>query len=290
MKAAHKDRSDAEVWERICLIDTENNSGSLYVGTKVGGVTIGEYLSINLEPPYSAARYLEAINAAESAGVEYLIIDSLSHAWTGVGGMLELQGNIASRSGNSYTAWREVTPQHNALIDKILQCRMHVAATMRTKVEYAIEENDRGKKTPRKIGLAPVFRDGVEYEFSTFFDIAQDHTANASKDRTGMFDRQYFLISPETGERLYQWLSSGEAPEPGQPVSIQKPSAPTDKPLVDRVHEAVKTYCAGKSQEEKEAATARIRQITGGVANYRTIKDERVLMEILSAFEEEEAL
>ena len=137
----HPGISNEAVWEKICVIDTENGSGSLYVGTVVGGTRIGEYLTIALEAPFSAARYLEAIEAAEDAGVEFLIIDSLSHAWSGEGGLLDMQANIAKRSGNGYTAWRDVTPLHNKLVDKILQCPMHVAATLRTKTEYVIEDN-----------------------------------------------------------------------------------------------------------------------------------------------------
>lgn len=286
VKAAHSELPDSEIWDKLCLIDTENNSGSLYVGTRVGGITVGEYLTINLTPPYSAQRYLEAISAAESAGVEYLIIDSLTHAWTGVGGLLELQGNIASRSGNSYTAWREVTPQHNALIDKILHCPMHVAATMRTKTEYAIEENDRGKKTPRKIGMAPVFRDGIEFEFSTFFDVAQDHTANASKDRTGLFDGKYFLITPDTGAQFYGWLSSGDAMPPSPPLTVRK--AQPEKSLMEQVDEAITRYCEDKSADEKDEVTSEVRRITGGKANYHTITDDSVLQAILKRFSEEE--
>lgn len=105
--------SDAQLWERICVIDTENASGSLYVGTQIGTVRIGEYLTIPLEPPFSAARYLEAIDLAEQNGVEFLIIDSLSHAWSGEGGLLDVQANIAKRTGNAvcvaldslYGAW-----------------------------------------------------------------------------------------------------------------------------------------------------------------------------------------
>ena len=199
-----------QTWEQLreslddwrCLIDTENESGSLYVGKQIAGVIVGEYLTINLEAPYSAARYLEAIDLAEQAGVEYLVIDSLSHAWTGEGGLLDVQGNVAKRSGNSYTAWREVTPLHNKLVDRILQCPMHVAVTLRTKTEYVIEDSGNGKKTPRKIGMAPVFRDGVEYEFTIFFELDQSHAAAATKDRTGLFDGQYFLIAPDTGASI----------------------------------------------------------------------------------------
>lgn len=277
--------TDAQIWDKLCLIDTENNSGSLYVGAHVGSTSVGEYLTINLEPPYSAARYLEAIQAAEGAGVEFLVIDSLTHAWTGAGGLLELQGNIASRSGNSYTAWREVTPQHNALIDKILQCGMHVAVTMRTKSEYVIEENERGKKTPRKIGLAPVFRDGVEFEFSTFFDIAQDHTANASKDRTSLFDGQYFIISPDTGARFYKWLSSGDM---SKPVPVPAQTTPQEKPIAELVDEAVKAYCQGLGNDEKAVVTADIKRITGGTVNYKNITDEAVLRRIYEHFTNKE--
>ena len=171
---------------------------------------VGEYLTINLEAPYSAARYLEAIDLAEQTGVEYLVIDSLSHAWTGEGGLLDVQSNVAKRSGNSYTAWREVTPLHNKLVDRILQCPMHVAVTLRTKTEYVIEDNGSGKKTPRKIGMAPVFRDGVEYEFTIFFELDQSHAAAATKDRTGLFDGQYFLIAPDTGARIRDWLAGAK--------------------------------------------------------------------------------
>ena len=170
MRAQHPDLADAALWEKVCVIDTENGLGSLYVGTAAGGVRVGEYLTIPMEAPFSAARYLEAIEAAENAGVEFLVIDSLSHAWSGEGGLLDMQASIAKRSGNSYTAWRDVTPLHNRLVDRILQCPMHVAATLRTKTEYVIEEISNGKKSPRKVGMAPIFRDGLEYEFSVFFE------------------------------------------------------------------------------------------------------------------------
>lgn len=249
---------------------------------RVNGVQVGEYLTIDLEAPFSAQRYLEAIQVAESAGVEFLIIDSLTHAWTGAGGLLELQNTIASRSGNSYTAWREVTPHHNRLIDRILQCPMHVVVTMRTKVEYAIEENERGKKTPKKIGMAPVFRDGVEYEFSTFFDIAQDHTATTSKDRTGLFDGQYFTISPGTGEQFYRWLENGDMEPQSTPPVISKPKMT----LAEMVDQVMKAHCAGMNTEQKAEVTKTLREITGGTANYKTVTDPEILKAIYDHFRE----
>lgn len=271
------------------MIDTENESGSLYVGKQQGGTLIGEYLTIDLEAPFSAARYLEAIDLAEQNGVEFLIIDSLSHAWTGEGGLLDVQGNVAKRSGNSYTAWREVTPLHNKLVDKILQCPMHVAVTLRSKTEYVVEDNGNGKKTPRKIGMAPIFREGIEFEFTIFFELDQSHAAAATKDRTGIFDGQYFLIAPETGEKICSWLSGamGEAPIPNASSSASEPEA--DIPLSEKVDLVMKRYCANLDSEGKEHVSQRLRNITGGTANYRAVTNPAILQAIIDEFNREGA-
>ena len=284
IRSAHPGLSDTEIWERICVIDTENASGSLYVGTQVAGIRVGEYLTICLEPPFSAARYLEAIDLAEANGVEFLIIDSLSHAWSGEGGLLDVQAGIAKRTGNSYTAWRDVTPQHNRLVDRILQCNMHIAATLRTKVEYVIEENGSGKKSPRKVGMAPVFREGFEYEMSVFFELAPDHTASATKDRTGLFDGRFFLVTPDTGREIYQWLA-GSTSDPQPVIARSEPSASelAEKPLPVRVDEAMRAYCQGLSREEKEEVAAILKAIAG-TANYRAVSDEATLLKILEKF------
>ena len=158
---------------------------------------------------------MEAIQVAESGGIEFLIIDSLSHAWAGEGGMLDQQNVLAKRTGNSYTSWREITPLHNRLVDKILQSDMHVMLALRTKTEYVIEDNDKGRKAPRKIGTAPVFREGLDFEVTTFFDVGQDHMTSASKDRTGLFDGQCFLITPDTGAALFRWQA--DAPKLPKP-------------------------------------------------------------------------
>lgn len=191
-------------WSKVGLIDTENGSGDLYAH-------LGEYMVLTLEAPYTPDRYIQAIKAFEEAGAEVIIIDSLSHAWAGEGGILDIQAAItaASKSGNSYTAWREVTPKHNALVNTILQSKCHIIATMRAKTEYVMEEDERGKKTPKKVGLAPIQRDGMEYEFTIMLDISHQHYASASKDRTGMFDGKAFKPSVETGKQLKEWLETG---------------------------------------------------------------------------------
>jgi hypothetical protein len=187
---------------KVALIDTENGSGDLYAH-------LGEYDVCTLEAPYTVQKYLSAIEQAERAGYDTIIIDSLTHAWAGDGGLLDQQGKIADSSRNSYTAWRTVTPLHYKLIDAMLTSRCHIIATMRSKTEYVLQDNEYGKKVPVKIGMAPVQREGMDYEFTLVFDLDTKHNATASKDRTSIFDGQVFALSAKTGETLREWLENG---------------------------------------------------------------------------------
>lgn len=210
---------------KIGMIDTENGSGDLYAN-------LGEYDIINLAAPYTVAKYRAAIKAFEDAGYDTIIIDSLSHAWAGEGGLLDKQGKIAdSGKGNSYTAWRTITPEHNELIESMLKSPCHVIATMRAKVEYVIEKNDKGRDQPRKIGMAPVQREGMDYEFTIVLDLDTAHNASASKDRTGMFDGQFFRINTDTGRQLLAWLNEGAALAPAKSAADHIDEAARAKPV-----------------------------------------------------------
>lgn len=196
---------------RIGMIDTEHGSGDLYADVLPEGYDV-----LQLTPPFTPARYIEAIHALEAAGVSTIIVDSLSQAWTGEGGSLDRHGKIADRSGNSWQAWRQVTPEHNALVEALLQSPCHVIATMRAKTEYVQEKDERtGRPIVRKIGLAPVMRDGIEYEFTIFMELDSQHMAHVGKDRTRLFDGMIFQPSADTGRELLAWLDSG-APEPAR--------------------------------------------------------------------------
>jgi len=199
---------------RIAMIDTERGSGELYDH-------LGHYDACTIHPPFEPKKYVEAIHAAEDLGYETIIIDSLSHAWVGQGGLLDVHGHIADKTGNSWSAWRQVTPKHNELVDAMLQSKCHIVATMRSKMEYAqVEEN--GKKQVKKLGMSPIQRDGMEYEFTVFIDLDQQHTATTTKDRTTLFDGQYFVPTIETGRTLLAWLENNGQAAPAA-VAQEKP-------------------------------------------------------------------
>lgn len=201
---------------RIALLDTEHESASLYAGTP----GMPEFDSLSLAPPYTPERFIECIQAAESADYDVLIIDSITHEWSGMGGCLDLSDQIARSKykGNSWSAWNDVTPRHRAFLDAILRSPLDIIATMRSKTETAQTEEN-GRKKVVKLGMKAEQRDGSEYEFTTVLDLVHDgHYATASKDRSGLFRGDPKPISEATGRILRDWLNSGEA-VPEQPRS-----------------------------------------------------------------------
>ena len=187
--------------ERVALIDSERGSASKYAGDPF------DFDTLDLQT-FEPLTYVAAIEAAAAAGYDVLVIDSLSHAWSGKGGALEQVDMRAG--GNKFNAWREVTPMHNSLVEAILTAPMHVIATMRAKTEYAVEQ-DGGKTKVVKLGLAPVQRDGMEYEFDVVGDIDQKHVLRISKTRCAALD-DAVIPNPGAGvaETLKTWLGDGE--------------------------------------------------------------------------------
>jgi hypothetical protein len=205
----------AGIGGKIAVIDTENGSASLYADVKEGPLAGIEFDTLEIAPPYTIDKYLTAIDMAEKAGYNVLIPDSISHAWAGEGGLLDKKGALDARGGNTYTNWNTITPEQERFKARILQADLHIICTMRSKQDYVLEQNEKGKSVPRKVGLAPIQRDGMEYEFTTVFDLGMDHNAAVSKDRTSLFDGKIFKPSRKTGEQLMAWLKEGKAmPKP----------------------------------------------------------------------------
>ena len=198
------------------VLDTERGSASLYaqpVALRGGGTFQSpDFDALELAPPFSPERFIEAIHAAEAAGYSGLLIDSATHEWSGSGGCLEINDELAKSKfrGNSWSAWNETTPRNRDFIDAMLQSNMHIIATGRSKTETAQSEEN-GRKKVVKLGMKTEQRDGFEYEFTVVLDLTHDgHYATASKDRTGLFIGDPKPISEDTGAALLAWLEEGE--------------------------------------------------------------------------------
>lgn len=191
--------------QKIAVIDTENESASLYANEFV-------FDTLPLRPPYTPERYVGAIQTAHNMGYDVLIIDSVTHEWTGTGDCLEINDEIARTRfrGNSWSAWSETTPRHRKFIDALLQTDMHIITTTRAKTETVPGE---GKKI-LKLGMKAEQRDGFEYELTIALDVVHDgHSALPTKDRTKLFNKNGEVITAETGERILAWLNDGRSQE-----------------------------------------------------------------------------
>lgn len=194
----------AGVGGKIALADTENKSASLY-SDRYSFDTVG------IVPPYLSSKYEEVIDAAVAADYAVLVIDSISHQWDGDGGILARKESVDVRGGNQWTNWRPFTKEYNQFIGKILSAPIHIIVTMRSKQDYVLEANDKGKQTPRKVGMKAIQREGAEYELTVNFDVQMDHRAKASKDRTDLFGEHLWdLRDPKTGKMLVDWLSNAK--------------------------------------------------------------------------------
>lgn len=182
---------------KIAVIDTEAGSSELYSD-------LGDFQVLKLTEPYTPEKFIEAIKICEEANCDVIIIDSLSHAWEGNGGVLELHGQMP---GNSFANWSKVMPRHNSLMQGILRSSAHTIVTLRAKQDYLVDQST-GKMTIQKVGLKPVQKEGIDYEFTLALDIDINHKARASKDRTGLFmDKDPFVISPRTGIAISKWCN-----------------------------------------------------------------------------------
>ena len=181
----------------IAAIDTEAGRIRYYANEF-------DFSDMQLTEPFTPEKYIEAINDAVDSGFKVLIIDSISHEWNYC---VDIHDKMP---GNSWTNWSKVTPRHDAFMEKILQAPIHIIATVRGKDEYVLEEKN-GKQTPKKVGLGFKQRDGVEYNYTATFNIAQDtHIAEATKDNTHIFEGRYEVLTEKDGEALYDWANTGE--------------------------------------------------------------------------------
>lgn len=192
-------------WSKIAVIDSENQSASLYAH-------LGEYNTLSLTAPFTPEKYMEAIDLCEKAGMEVILIDSATHEWE------NLLDYHSSLQGNSFTNWGKVTPRHNAFVQRILQCEAHVICTLRTKTDYVMAEKN-GKMVPEKVGLKSVQREGLEYELTLVFELDIKNHATCSKDRTGLFfGKPEQKLTIETGKKIINWCNEG-SPESSSTVS-----------------------------------------------------------------------
>lgn len=256
-------------WQKVAVIDTENGSASLYEH-------LGAFNTIDLQPPYSPERYIEAIETCVKAGMECIIIDSSTHEWSGEGGCLDINEKLAQSKykGNTWSAWSQTTPRHDAFVNKVLQSPVHIITCTRSKMETVMTDD----KKVKKLGMKDIQREGWEYELTVSLNLDRDtHTATASKDRTELFEKKDpFIITEATGLMIKGWCEKGiDLPKEPQDVPAptkQKLTATAfDKLMarlvegadIDKIVKGAMDTC-DLTDAQAEAFTAKVAALQGG--------------------------
>ena len=234
----------------IALVDTEHGSAEKYAD-------IFDFDTISMTHPYHPDRFVDLIESAAANEYQVLILDSLSHAWSGMGGLLEIVDQIAARlkMANTFLAWKDATPIQNRLVEAIIAAPMHIIATMRSKQEYIIDQVERAGRTvavPRKVGMAPIQRDGFEYEFDIFVEMNLDHEAIVVKTRCpSIAGKVYAKPGLELAQEIQRWLQ-GEPESEKNSISLSGPYLYLNGTLVDPTNSReVKAFAAYIGEEGK---------------------------------------
>lgn len=253
-------------WSKIAVIDTENGSASLYDH-------LGDFQVLDLAAPFTPERYIEAIDVCIKADIECIIIDSSSHEWNGSGGCIELNDKLARSKykGNTWSAWLETTPRHDAFVNKVLQSPIHIITCTRSKMETVMTDD----KKVKKLGMKDIQREGWEYELTISLNLDRDtHTAMASKDRTELFEhKDPFVITEATGKLIKDWCEKG--------IEL-KPEVKTLPPLSDDQYNKLRTATiAGKdylaaTREKYTMTEEQVREIEMLKAWYVAIDKENL--------------
>lgn len=244
---------------KIAVVDTEHGSVRKYIGD----VYDGNHFAFDVVEPgeFSPDLYASLIKTAVLEGFDVVILDSLSHAWDGIGGALDQVDK--STETFKFAAWKSVTPKHRMMIETILSSQIHVIATMRSKTEYHIEKNAQGRNVPVRVGLAPVQRSGIEFEFDVVADMNQQHDLTVTATRCSAIDN---VTVNKPGREFFtpvlHWLK-------GKPMNLRPPETPADNVGTVNIHglcttqqqETVKRY-AGEMKMPLKALKAAIARRT----------------------------
>jgi len=272
----------------LYLIDSENKSALRYAysprsrrGYRFKHVPMPE-------DDYGPQAYMAALDFCESQGAGVILIDSLSHAWNGINGVLEQVDQVTerSRSKNAFSeGWKAMTPIHNRLIQRILGSSAHVIFTLRAKVDWVVSENERGKMEPRKVGLAPIQREGVDYEPDLFFDMtAPDNACVVSKSRSDRLAPGTVFKKPgaDLADLIIEWLEDSEPPTGARTLgeavnmAVAEGILAAEERSVDRYKEAKRhllAWCeqSGVSLARRDLALGQFKERVALVAGPRAV-------------------
>ncbi len=196
---------------KVGFIDTEMGRGAMYADEPLIKQALPQgYDIIELTPPYSPARYLEALNAFVAAGYHAVVIDSTTHAWEGEGGCSDMAEN--NKLGG-LPNWALAKKEHKKFINKLLTLPIHVVCCLRAREKTKPEKDPTtGKQIFVEHGIQPIQEKNFMFEMT--FSLMMDEPTKFPKitkcpeSLTHIFPANQ-RITKQVGEKIRQWSEGG---------------------------------------------------------------------------------
>lgn len=200
---------------KVGLICTENRRGRLYsnILTDESGV-VQPFLVGDLEPPFHPKRYTDALMEFQAAGVEVVVVDSVSHEWEGIGGCEEIAERGAVRGMKD---WKTAKAEHKKFVNALLQSDMHVIVCARAREKVKMVKRD-GKTEVESIGIQPIVEKNFMFEMTASLLMWNEgRTQEVFKcpaDLRHILGREDGYLTVADGEALRAWVDGAAALDP----------------------------------------------------------------------------
>lgn len=217
VKELHPQYTEDQIWDKIYLIDSERGRGRAYAERQDLPLQTGSFWYAGIDAPYTPQKYMDALDdAIDTVGTDGVIIcDSFTHVWSGEGGVLDIKNEMDKKNpAGKYTNWNEAGSLQNKMVNKFLTAPCHTITTMRSKMAYELEADENGRMRPVKLGLAPVQRGDLEYEFDITLMLDRNHNVGAILKDITFLENQHFddVLTEDVGAKLARWVEKGEDP------------------------------------------------------------------------------
>ncbi len=214
-------------WSKIYAIDTENKSLDLFVGIKSNtGDKFGDFNKVDLTTAdgYEPSHYMNLKEEAIEAGAEVVIMDSITHMWTGKGGLLDSVAAAQNAGLDQYRSWGtdKNRSEKAILTDSVRDSRVHMISTVRLKEKFGLELDEvKGKHRVVSLGDQEVQQDGLKYEPDLVLKMVSpgstegvNPVVEVVKSRYAIFTQGDTIeVTPEILGQLKSYLDEGVDPE-----------------------------------------------------------------------------
>lgn len=200
---------------KVGVLDSENRRAGLMADILERSTrpTKDRFMVADLVAPFSPSRYAEAIRLYQEAGIEVLVIDSVSHEWAGVGGC----DDIANEGDPKVARWNKAKREHKRFMNSLLQCDMHVVACVRAQEKVRLEKDKDGKTQFIPIGLQPIQEKAFAFELTASVMIHDQGRRYDVLKMPADLQRHFpgdTYITADAGYAIREWVAGGGQVDP----------------------------------------------------------------------------